>query len=128
MGRANVENAKPANGGVTKSIEKSDKEPKSAQPTPRVPAGLQAGDLAVHLSTPQAQTLSTGPPPPVLGATPAAPAPPNPTVGANHDMACMYKLIQDMSVKMNDLATKEDLQGLSQKYAAIEKKKSLNMT
>ena len=93
MGRANVENAKPANGGVTKSIEKPDKEPKSAQPTPRVPAGLQAGDLAVHLSTPQAQALSAGPPPPDLGAIPAAPAPPNPALGANHDMANLYKLI-----------------------------------
>ena len=129
MGKANVENVKPPNGGVTvsKSIEKpdkdkSDKEPKSAQPTPRVPAGLQAGDLAVHLSTPQAQALSAGPPPPDLGATPAAPAPPNPALGANHDMANMYKLIHDMSVTMKTLATKEDLQSLTQKYDSIEKK------
>ena len=127
MGKSNVENAKPPNGGVTvnKSIEKpdkSDKESKSAHPTPRVPAGLQAGDLAVHLSTPQTQALSTGPPPPVLGATPAAPAPPNPAPGANNDMANMYKLIHDMSVTMKTLATKEDLQSLTQKYDSIEKK------
>ena len=95
MVKATDENAKPPNGRVTKSIEKSDKdkEPKSAQPTPRVPAGIQAGDLAVHLSTPQAQALSAGPPPPDLGAIPAAPAPPNPALGANHDMANLYKLI-----------------------------------
>ena len=122
MVKANDENAKPPNVRVTKSIEKSDKEPKSAQPTPRVPAGLQAGDLAVRLSTPQAQLLSAGPPPPDLGATPAAPAPPNPAPGANNDMANMYKLIHDMSVTMKTLATKEDLQSLTQKYDSIEKK------
>ena len=33
MGKPIVENAKPSNGGVTKAIEKSDKETKSAQHT-----------------------------------------------------------------------------------------------
>ena len=121
MGKANIENAKPSkeNGGVTKAIEKSDKETKSAQPTPRVPAGIQTGDLSVHLSTPQVQALSTGPLPPALG---AAPAPPAPALGANQDMAGMYKLIHDMSVTMKTLATKENLWSLTQKYDSIEKK------
>ena len=73
----------------------------------------------MHLNTPQAQALSTGPPPPAPG---AAPAPPAPALGANQDAAGMYKLIHDMSVTMKTLATKEDLQSLTQKYDSIEGK------